>query len=545
MFQNLNFWQKWSASSRTLYQIGLFLLTISLMLLGFAYFKGLENVVQWNILSELADASFKLDEFNANGLPFAIPAKAYYVTEQFIASPLHINLWASEAYVLLCAIGFGLIASASTALPRISYLVVMIILIFAIMTMQWDLFLNHSGNLTAGILITLFGILSYYFHAFGTEIAILKRFFSFTALISTFVVVVWLLSKQPFDVLLMHLAAYRLPMALLLSVGFIFWVSFEILNGFLYVSTNAGSSQSLLNFSVMSFFYLGNVLLVWLKNASIIDWDIVYLSPFLLLAVSTILGLWGFRKRRHLVAQEMPFQISGAYIYVGLAIITLATAFFSFATANDPLQEFLEDAITYSHLVMGFFFYCYVFTNFFALFVQKLDVSKVVFKPLRLPLYVFRIIAVIVIATLLALKGYFTINQGFAGYYATLGDLSTFKKEYQFAEIQYKQALQYEFRNHKTNYALASLALIQGDNATAGVYFRQAVQKVPSPFAYSGLSRSLMQENQFFQSMFILKEGLEKFPKSGELQHNLAYLFEKSNLPDSAQFYYQKAVKNA
>jgi Tfp pilus assembly protein PilF len=154
-------------------------------------------------------------------------------------------------------------------------------------------------------------------------------------------------------------------------------------------------------------------------------------------------------------------------------------------------------------------------------------------------------LSIIVIAALLVLKGFFTVQQSFAAHYNALGDYYTAEKDYKFAEIEYKMALVYEYRNHKTNYALASLALLQGDNETAAVYFRKSLAKNPSVFAYEGLSRSFFDGEHFFDAMFTLKEGLLKFPKSGELQNNLAYLFNKSNVQDSTVLYYEMAVKNA
>jgi hypothetical protein len=228
-----------------------------------------------------------------------------------------------------------------------------------------------------------------------------------------------------------------------------------------------------------------------------------------------------------------------------LGIITLATCGLAFATANDPMIEVMEDAITYSHLAMGVTFLAYIILNFSFLFRQGLEVYKVVFQPRRFHLWFFRILALIIVGGLLLTKDFFPVNQFSTASYNALGDYYSTEKDYKFAEIQYKLALNYEPRNHKTNYALASLALLQGDNETAGVYFRKALAKNPSEFAYEALGRSIYDNDKFFETIFVLKEGLQKFPKSGELQNNLAYLYNKSKLIDSTVIYYELATKNA
>lgn len=140
---------------------------------------------------------------------------------------------------------------------------------------------------------------------------------------------------------------------------------------------------------------------------------------------------------------------------------------------------------------------------------------------------------------------FFPVMQSFSGYYNSVADHSVASQEYKLAEAYYKTALGYERQNHKSNYGMASLAAIQGDNPTAGSYFRLAIQKKPSEFAFAALSHSLQKEDLFFEAMFALRDGLKKYPKSGELQNNLAILFEKSKNMDSSYFYLEKAKLNA
>ncbi|MDZ7896740.1 MAG: hypothetical protein U5N85_01740 [Arcicella sp.] len=541
---SLQFWKNFQKPTRNLYLFSLIVFSISLIIFGLAYFKGLENVIHWDVLSELNDLPIVLDQFKISANEtLTIPAKAITVTEQFVASPMAINMIGNYVFLGLFMVGFLLILSALSALRRFWYLVFMGSVILLIVTFNVGLIFNLANNYLNLILIVLYAGTSYFFHAFRPDIDMLKRFgiFFLISILLGFVIAKFSSVEHPF----LLLASYRTSGAMLLSIGFVFLISYEIINGFLIISTSSKSSNSLFNLLIISLIYLSNVLLIFLYNNKVIDWNMIYLSPFLLLIISTILGIWGFRQREDLSREIMDFEESGAFIYVGLGIITLATCGLAFATANDPMIEVMEDAVTYSHLAMGVTFLAYILLNFSYLFRQGLEVYKVVFKPHRFQLWFFRILALIIIGGLLLPKNFFPIDQFSTASYNALGDYYTVEKDYKFAEIQYKLGINYEPRNHKTNYALASLALLQGDNETAGVYFRKALAKNPSEFAYEALGRSIYDNDKFFETIFVLKEGLQKFPKSGELQNNLAYLYNKSKLMDSTVIYYELATKNA
>ncbi|MES2518281.1 MAG: hypothetical protein V4585_09255, partial [Bacteroidota bacterium] len=477
----LQFWTQWQKPTRILYFLSLTILSISFIIFGLAYFKGLENVVHWDILSELGEVPIVLDQFKVDNETLSIPTKAFTITEQFVASPMSINTLGNYLFLGLFTLGFLLILSALSALTRFWYLIFMGSAILLIVTFNIGLTFNLSNNYVNVGAIFLYVGTSYFFHAFRPDIDILKRFITFLLITVVAGFAIHYFSKVNTPFLL--LSSYRTAGAMLLSVGFIFLVSYEIINGFLFITTSTKSPQSLLNFLIITTIYLVNILLVFLYNNKVIDWNMIYLSPFLLLIISIILGIWGFRNRRNLSREIMSFEESGAFIYIGLAIITLATSGVAFATANDPMIEVFEDAVTYSHLTMGIMFLGYVLTNFYSLFRDGLEVYKVVFKPFSFPIWMFRILAVITIAALLVFKDFFPVKQSSAAYYNALGDYYTTEKDYKFAEVEYKMALAYESRNHKTNYALASLSLTQGDNETAGVYFRKALSKNASAYA--------------------------------------------------------------
>ncbi|MFY7826084.1 MAG: tetratricopeptide repeat protein [Flectobacillus sp.] len=539
MNSSFAFWKHWQKNTQWLFLSACTLAILCLVGLAYYYVNYLENVIHWDILSELDDITISLDPAQSADGMLHIPTKAYIIHEQFLASTMRINTEASWIFTILVVIALSLIHTGITFIPRTWYLIFTGLSVFLLITLQWDLFLNRTGNWVGFSIILGFVGLSYFFHAFKRDTSTLIRFLFF--LVYWLIVGIVIIKMSSYLSAITHFCTQLIPQVFILGAIFIFGIAYEIPKWFVFVSTRAAGSQNLLNFVVLTLIYWVNILLVFLYNNKVIDWDMLYLNPFLVLAIAIILGIWSIADRMILAAKVLNHEFATALIYIGLAILTISGIFYAFATANDPMIEVWEDLITYSNLVMGILFLLYVLSNFYGLFKQGLPISKVLYKPLSLPIYVFRIMALIILVALFSMKSFYTINQAIAAYYNSLGDHQVVNKDYRFAEIAYKQALAAEFRNHKTNYALASLALLQNDNETAAVYFKRALSKNPSPYAYEGLARSFTDRDRFFDAMFTLKEASKKFPDNSELLTNLAYLYSKAKQLDSSLIYLEKA----
>ncbi|MFN8352983.1 MAG: hypothetical protein U0Y10_00930 [Spirosomataceae bacterium] len=537
--QQLFFWNTWPKRQGLLYLLSLIGLLLCLINFGIAWFNGLENVLHWDVLSELGELPLPIDQLPAPD-SLSVVAKAYFVTEQFLASTMTINYTSQWLFVISWLISFCLLTTAISAMRGVWFYVGMAGVMLTLATLRLESFWGLTGYAITLCLISLYTGSAFYFNAFRPNISLWTRWASFV-LITTVLVLIGLQSGP----IIGHLATFGLPSMLLVSVGFIFWISFEIVYGLLYMATSNRNDNALGHFSVLSLIYLGNVLVLFLQNTKAVDWNLYTFSPFLLFIVSLILGINGLRQRANLIESSMPFEESGAFVYTGAGIVSVATITYAFATGNDPLVESLEDTIVYSHLIVGILFYLYVFFNFGPIFRQGLEIYKIVYKPRILPLYSVRGMALLLIFIFVQSASYFPVFQGFAGYYNNLGDWYTSRNELKSAEVYYQQALSYEYQNHKTNYSLGSLALLQGDNTTAGGYFRQALLKQPSTYAYAALGSCLLKENLFFDAIFALKEGLRKFPNSGELQNNLGILFDKTAVADSAYYFYAQASQHA
>ena len=551
----LSFWKGWNRAYRVTYLISFIAFLVSVILFAIAWAGGLSNVVRWDILSELNELPITFHTFSDGLLDYSASGKAYAVSEQFIAGAMQVRPGMATVLLIGISLAFVLLLSAVTRFSRIRYLISMAILIIGLAFFRWDMLEipGLGGNYLFLLLTFAVGSLSYYFHAFRTDYPIVIRLGAFGLLMAGVAVFLTVLSPVPFPALVV--VSYGMPVLLVFSTGFIFFISAEIIAGLVWLTSVGRSDETnhpanqrkplgMNNFLFISLLYLLNLILIFLKNTRSIDWDVLVVSPFLLYLLSVLIGIWGFRR---LIQQQdvFSFRDSGAYLYTGFALLTTLTITYAFATANDPLVEVFEDIIVYTHLGMGLVFIVYTLLNFWPIYQENLPVYRILYKPKRLELSLFRVVGIIGVVVLLSMSSFFTVRQGMAGYYNGLGDYYTASGESLSATAYYQLALEREFQNHKSNYALASLALSQNNQSAAAFYFQQSLLKQPAPQDYAGLSQTYLQTNLFFEAIKALQKGIRAFPKSGELQNNLGYLYGRTSVADSAYYYFTSATRYA
>ncbi|MFN8349799.1 MAG: hypothetical protein U0X91_32665 [Spirosomataceae bacterium] len=558
---SLFFWQRWNRNQRFLYLTSLGLLKLALIALLFFHYRGLENTVQWQVLSELDEVPVPLDslavrnqqpqianrksEIENQQSKITLLGKAYLLKEQFVPVQAELPSWLVDGYLGLVLAGLVLLLSAVSALPRGWYIGAMAVFIglLAVSHLEVLQLFGSEKAIGFGIITLLLGGVSYYLHAFREDVSIEKRIFIFAGLVMVLAAAVPFFTKVPFAGL--TVVTYSLLPVLGLSVAFIGWLSVEIIAGFVYVVTHPRTGfgkNSLLNFLVLASLYLLSIVLLYLKVTRRTDSSFFYVSPFVLYVISAVLGVWSFEKR---TAGNLPFREIGAWIYLGLGLITTSLIAFVLFTQNNSLLEVAEDAVVYSQLAIGTIFAGYIALNFWPIFQQGKAVYKVIYKPMRFFQSQVWLIGGMGVVALLALNRFFSVDQAVAGYYNALGDLHIATKEYEVAEQYYQLALNLDYQNHKSGFALATLALYRGDRIAAGAFFQQALHKDPTPQAYAGLSQALMNENLFFDAVFNLRKGLQTFPENGELQNNLGYLYTRTAIADSAYYYFEAARQNA
>jgi hypothetical protein len=82
-------------------------------------------------------------------------------------------------------------------------------------------------------------------------------------------------------------------------------VAHEILASFVFI-IGQGSSKSLQHLSIISAIYMANVIITCFHELGIIEWNFIYINVYLLLMISSLLGLWGFSQRESHVSEYFP-----------------------------------------------------------------------------------------------------------------------------------------------------------------------------------------------------------------------------------------------
>jgi hypothetical protein len=539
----LFFWQNWSKTEKIICLCILTIFLLSVAALGFYWYRGLDNVIHWDVLSELDEIPTITNSFSDGELKYTINGNAYLVKERFLASVMQTNTLATYVFLSFFIIGLNLLLAAFSALPRYWFLGGMVALAAVFVTFRFENVFNLTNQ--AGFLgsFAVFAGLAFYFNNYAIEASFIKRFAGFLLLTVIAIGIIQYFSKisHPF----LAVASYGLLSAIGFTGLFVLLISHEIVASLVWIVSNSGirGKSSLNQFLIVSSIFLLNILLIYLEQHKYIDWNILAISPIVLFVISTVLGVWGFRD----VTEESTyfnFRTIGAWLYFGLAIIATATISLAYATGNDPLIDAFQSFIITAHLIMGFAFFLYVVLNFVQAMQKGLPIHRVLYRPQFLELSLFRLGALLGIVTLLSLKNFYAYYQANAGYYNTIADFYKASGDLPYAEAFYKEATHNDVRNHKSNYALATLAMEENDTDNTGVFLKNALEKNPSPYAYAGLSKVLQEKEMFFDALFTMQAGVKTFPNNQQLLTNLAWLYEKTKVTDSTFYYLNKAKEN-
>ncbi|MDP5139834.1 MAG: hypothetical protein NWP83_05105, partial [Spirosomaceae bacterium] len=541
---NKNPFTNFKTSTENLFLI-FFLVLIGSYLLTTSYFwwAGSTNIINWNVISSLEESASNVAFTTDDGILLQIIEPLFYVKEKYVPTGSIVSSNLALIYLIGVIIGVSLVLSATLRLKSVWFMFGIAVL--GIIISSFNLELVFAQLTKTAFLISFFGIalVAYLYNSWVSKNGITRTFPVFLLAFGAFCLILQIYGKAPLPFL--SITNSSVAVGLLLSCVFIFFIAHEIVALILKVVTSSGlgGKNSVGQFAVASGIYLLNTLLIYFENANRFEASSVIIDPWWLFCISVIAGFWGFRNYCN-QTETMSFTQSGVWLYLGGAFVTLATVSYIYATDNNPLIELLADFIAISHLVVGIVFFGHVLINFIQPLKQNLAVHKILYKTPFSRLILARTVAVFGIFILFAFKNYYSFNQFMAGYYNSLGDYSLATNDLFVAESYYKKSVTYDQFNHKGNYTLASLAQSQGDFTTAGFYFKNALEKQPSSFAYAGLSESLLQANLYFDATFTLKNGVNAFPTDNHLATNLSQQYDKSSIVDSTFLYANTAYNN-
>src|SRR6185369_9150512 len=344
----------------------------------------------------------------------------------------------------------------------------------------------------------------------------------------------------------LHLAVNGLVAGIILCLIFILMVAHEVIAVFVTITTQSiKSSKSLQHFLILTAVYLVNLSLMFASKMGFIGWSFFSINSFLVLTVSAILGIWGFRQRGVVYENIISEEPIGVFFFLSMMLTSISAMAYFAASASDMMMDALDDLIMAAHLGCGIIFLLYVIANFGPMLVKNLPVYKVLYKPETMPHFTYRLMSIIatfaVISTAVSWKTY--INQATATFYHAYGDLYLSQGDDATAEAYYTKSIQFRNQNLHAHYGLAGIYGLRYESLKAKREYEKSIDWTPSAQAYLNLSEIYAAQGDLLEAALTIDEGKRKFPKNGELLNAAGLAFMKLKSPDSALYFFNEAKK--
>lgn len=538
------FWRNWFADYRWLWIVLASIAIFSIGYLGYGYVKGPSGVIHWEKFQEQKVLESTVHTFHVGPFELAVPAENYVVIEYFNGSHIAMNVISSLIFLSVLMLAVMVLLTVITTLERFWYFGGMTLFIIFVVSLRLDV-LNIAGqrNQVATIAVLLvFSAISFYFKSIKSSVSFVRRLLSFSTLAVAVGLAIYFLADVPRPFL--HLSVTAFTPGMVLTIPFILMVAHEIPAAFVSV-TSQGNSKSLRHFVLIAAIYMLNVILACLHELSIVRWNFIYIDPYLLLVISGVLGLWGFKLRENLYQEIIPFAPFGAYFFTALASIAFITVAQLLVTANDPALQIIRYTILFSHAGYGVIFILYVFSNFILLLAQNLPVNKILYKPNRMPYFTFRFAGLIATLGFVFYSNWHQyIYNGIAGFYNNIADLYEEIDRSKIAEQYYLQGANYGFGNSHANYELGVLKTEQFDFAKAHDHYLWANAARPTIYSLVNDGNAYLWESRWSEALTAYRTAYTRYPKSGALQNNIGFALGKMHNLDSASYFLNEARRD-
>jgi tetratricopeptide (TPR) repeat protein len=532
---SIQFWKSWPVVNQRIFWVFVVEGALALVFLWTSNFYSPAPVLIPRTFQQLESVEFSSRSFPLAIFNLSIPAEVYLIFERTIGAPLRPNLSAPVFFVGVMVFSMIGLLSVITTLRRFWFYLGMgsFILLLVSLRLESVKIFGFSNSLPTAVVIALLGGPAYYFQYLNRTSSFTRRLFIFAGIYLVVGAVIFRFSQVQHPFLL--ISANSLIACTLLTFIFIFTVAHEILASLIFaVSQGTRQKRSLRHFLTISTIYLINLGLLYADRKHFLHWNFP-VSLFLFITFSGILGLWGFRQREPQYEGIIEANPFGVFLYLSLAAVAFSTIGYFLATANDPVIQLAQDAILYSHMGYGLIFLVYVISNFAPMLAGNLQVYRVLYKPTNMPYFTFRLAGLIATFAFFAYSNWkVSLDQIYAGYYNTQGDLHVSEDTTRLAEGYYRRSLFYALRNYHAHYALAQIDESRGESEKEKKEYQTLVDSRPLDLAYLNLSTLFENTNSSLESEHVLKQGLHDFPGNGLLENELGIVYSQLNEKDSA-----------
>jgi len=543
--QSLFFWKSWLKD----YRYGLYLsgciFAFTIIFLWFSYFRGESGVIHWEKLQEQKVVESSVHQFQLGPFELSVPGESYVILEYFHGSDITPNTTASYIFLFVMIFSAIVMLTIITTLGKFSYYVGMGIFILFLVSLRIEVLgiFGLHGQVPVITVLIVYVLPGFYFNRFRPTVPFASRFLVFL----TITVFIGLLINYFSSVALpfYHLTLTGYVPGLIVSILFIITVAHEVFAAFVYI-VSQGSSKTLRHLSLICIIYMGNLIITCFHEMGIIQWDFLYINLYLLLTISAILGIWGFRQREILYENILPFAPFGAYFFLALASISFATTAQLLVNGNDPALKVIRDVIIFTHTGYGIIFLTYIFSNFVLMLARNLPVYKVLYNPTRMPYFTYRFAGLIATLAFIFYSNWrdYVFN-GVAAFYNTAGDLYTMLGNDAYAESFYEQGQSQGFQNNRSNYALATLKSSRFNMEAAHKDYERANSKRPTPYSLVNAGNLYIWENNVPEAIRQYQRSYKQFTDLHVLENNLGFAYTKVRNLDSALVYLNKARENS
>ncbi|RNI31139.1 Bax inhibitor 1 family protein [Rufibacter latericius] len=543
-----SFWPQVEPGRRFLYSLLVLLALIAVAFGVYGFLHGQQTVFPLEKQAELFPAEAHLDSATPLLTPMRVEVNAYLVTERYAIGDMQLPLWATLVYFAGLAVALTFFWTLASTLKRIPYYAAVTLGMLWLSTFNLDLLgiFSETSRILLIIALGTLGAGSFLFQAFWTRVSFLGRFLFFSILITVMCLALFHFSPLPAPLTALHVVNYSTLASFVAAVLFMVLVAYENLHGLLWFNTQAQQPQrrfGLVQFVLISALYLGNLLLLYLRQTGMIQFEFTGLDALLVFLISALVGLWGLKQRQGQYTRFFRFETEAAPLYLVLALLTFLNLGYALMMANDPLVQAYRSAVILTHLAYGVAFFIYVLVNFGPLIKQKLRVFKVVYDPRQLPYFTVYLMGTVLLVVMLIRSQYALYFQHQAGYFNYLGDLYRQTEEQPLlAEQFYNEASIQSRNNQRSSFSLADM-YHQGGSRTLEMHrLQEALDRRPSPEGYLRLANLFTSSSDLFDHLKVMQEAVKAFPTNAPLLNNLGLLYGTTAFTDSAGFYLDAAL---
>jgi hypothetical protein len=563
--KNLIFWKKWSIAERILCTLSIFALFAALGAYLYAFVLGEKAVFEWTSNGDLTTVPLQIDSFQHVFFPFIAEVDGYLLNKNFSTSFLQLNYSAANIFAFSVAFAWILILTASTYLRVHFYGIV--IGVFAVFLSYCTIdglagiqgLMDWQNEKKWFIIVLLsFGVVTFLFQFFAKG-SLLVRF----VVISAVAIGMGFVVDSQLNTLnnpVFFLANYGIVVPIVLTFLFVVFNAHEIPRALYWlVSRGAdGSNSTLMHFGIVSAIFFFHMVYSYLFSIRGVTWELIYIPPFMIFAITTVLGIWGFVGRENHYKKFFDARPVGLLLYIGWALIASSTIMYAIATNNDPLIDIFSDIIIYSNIGLALAFFIYVFVNFSELLEKSLQSYPLLWQPRKVSWSYAALLGFFIIIILAYRHNFIHYQQAQAGYLNGIGDVFLSEADalknkgvdesatgngvtsnltleeieardkkvedtYQLAKINYQSAIYKIYTNHKAYWGMAGIALRQYHWQEAYSFLKIASERTASPYTYTAVSDLMKRTSNASDSYFTLLNGSAQFPENPQLKNNLIF----------------------